>query len=493
MIELARAVDNPIVLRAVFGRLRFPNAWIGIGVIAVVSAFVVGSSFALAYFTPRGHAQVREFMTTSFGLIFGLQCLLLFVGGTGATASAVAADRERAVFDMMKIAPRSSAQIVGGYAFGVPIREQLWILVMMPFAWLAALFSTVSVSMTLMMYLVFYASAALYHILGTLCGIIVRQPRGASSSAVGIVLLYHMLGWLFFPHLSVSVTMIAAFSGEPDWQTDEFFALKVPVALYALAVISVVAAFLWTAAVRKYRSEERPALSKPVALLASVFTMLLLLGKFHAPMHGTSTSGSSIFGRSADAAEYAYVFLSYLVALVLVAMGTPGAALYGRSARRSEKKGGRSIGFFRDAGLNGPYALMLAGVFVATAPFLAGSLESRFFVGLVYATSLLLFATLLQWCRLRFTRGWIGVFAGALFLLWGLPIGLAIVCEAADVSQNVGALAGSAFPGIGLGYAMNGRGEAGLMVISFVNAVLAVVFFALSLKASERHWSGKAA
>lgn len=480
--RMLRYVDNPIFLRSAYARLRPPNAWIWLGIVMLTGFLIVGGAFALSYLLPDGSRELPKHMTGAFWILFGLQGLVLLLVGVNSIATGIVTDRETGVFEMMRLTPLTSWKLLAGYVLGMPLREHLWVLVAAPFAGLAVLFGTLPVERVVVLYIVLYAAAVVWHVFAAFCAIVLKNRRAATSMAVAIPMLLYMFGpclvafgTISLLHLTIYPTAAWA-SGEtlprPLTLSMSFYGVPCPFPLFDTIVMLMTASFLWLAALRKFRSDETPALAKPAGLVYGLLFAVVAFGSFY---DGLIISGSG--------ARIAYLLTGFLFISILSAMGTPSGDLHGRLVTHARRVGRTSLGLLGDGSPNLLFVALLLLPFVATL-LLVPTTARLADVGLT-ASSLLLFALLLQWCKFAFKRNWPFIFGAALFLLWGIPIGLAILCTIASAGHTATFLAGGLFPGIALGYTDMEWAPA----VIGLNFLIATLFGVLARRASRAAWA----
>ncbi len=494
-VQLSRIVDNPIVLRATFAKLRMPGAWIGIGIVAVLCVLIVGGAFAIATTNRYSPDALPSMMSGAFWFIFFIQAMVLFFGGTNSIASGISQDRESGVFEMMKMTPRTNPQLLAGYLLGMPLREHLWAFVCAPFAGVAAILGKLALHRLVVLYVVLYACALMAHCFAAFIGTTIRNRRAAGGMAVGMPMLAMFLS-MFTPgfiglHLTIFPTLIWAGGGERQISLAgdaSFFGFPLPVAAFDSALIALVGSAFWFATMRKLRSEDTPALSKPVALLYAVAAQIIIVGAFWDFISGSGTPSSSPLFRSIPGLlEGGFLLCGAALAMILVAMGTPHARLYQRMARRALKLKHGSIGALTDAGLNPLHAVLIALPSAVSALLVPGDIPARVAAGMVTFSSIYAMAALMQWTKLRTPRSWAVIFAACLFGLWGIPIILAVICGIADAGAAPAILLGGLFPGIGIVGAV-AQPVAGF-IIGIVNLVIGGVLTGFTRSAALTYWT----
>jgi hypothetical protein len=499
--ELPKLVDNPIALRSVFAKLRFPGAWIGLIVVSVVCTLIVAGCFVIATWNPGAVRRnfLPESMTTGFSIILFVQCLILFIIGTSSIGTGIAADRDSAVYEMMRLIPRPSWQIMAGYVLGMPVREHLWVIVTAPFAALTVFFSTLAIERVLVLYAVVYASAVLFHLLAAACGVLMKRARrSAAGAAVAIVMMLYMVGWLAARELTIYPTLYWVYDpadAPRKWMgSASFFGVTIPVPVYSLIVMALVAALLWLAAVRKFRAEDSPALSPIESVGCALLFCAVLLGGLFGGMHGT---GTGLLPMGSGAYEGVYVGVGFAIAMAFILAATPSEGVYAREVRRARKRGRALLVPLREGSLNPVACALIALPFGGTLAFLGSSPQVIFALAITSAASLLFFGALLQWCRLKFGRSWLGIFFACLFGFWGVPGGLTIITGLAEAPEAGVLLAGGLFPGVGLGWwffaTPTPAAQFVAILLAGINVMLAACFFAAAAREASRRWKAPAA
>jgi hypothetical protein len=238
---------------------------------------------------------------------------------------------------------------------------------------------------------------------------------------------------------------------------------------------------------RKLRSEETPALSKPAALGYAVLAQVVALGTFWDFVTGSSSGGSSLFRGIPGLLESAFLLLGAGFTMVLAAMGTPTARLYSRMARRALKLKSGSVGPLTDGGLNPLYGALIAIPTAASALLVPAEVPGRIAAAMITFSSIYAMAALLQWTKLRAARSWPVIFGACLFGLWGIPIILAIIGGLASAGPGAIILLGGLFPGIGIVGAV-AEPVAGF-IIGIVNLVIGGLLTAFTRTAALTYWT----
>jgi uncharacterized membrane protein len=376
----------------------------------------------------------------------------------------------------------------------MPVREHLWALVCAPFAGVAAIFGKMALPKLVVLYAVFYVCVFMYHCFGAFIGVNVKNRRAVSGLAVGLPILFHIFAGGFFTgfHLTWLPTALWAGGfeggrGAPISVEMRFFGFPMPVALFDIALMALLGSAFWFAAMRKLRSEETPALTKPVALGYAVLAQVIALGTFWDYVTGMGSSGSSMFRGIPGLLESGFLLLGAGFAMMLAAMGTPTARLYSRMARRAMKHNVARIGPFSDGGLNPFYAALIAIPTAASALLVPAEVPGRIAAGIVTFSAIHAMAALLQWTKLRASRSWPVIFGACLFGLWGVPIILAVIGGMADAGAVPTILLGGLFPGIGIVGAV-AEPVAGF-IIGIVNLVIGGLLTAFTRTAALTYWT----
>jgi hypothetical protein len=224
-----------------------------------------------------------------------------------------------------------------------------------------------------------------------------------------------------------------------DWNAlPEIFTLPLPSIIYTVAAQAVIGWFIWRVAVRKTANPFQPLLLRWEAV--AIFGILLAAqhGLIWSIWRGQFPTGMESSDRYSE--HGSLLFMTHcgtiLLAVILIALASPQPESVRVKALRLGMKNSGAI--FSESAVS--LALALAGV---NAIFLltqcAGSFSNSWEIFLAAAGNLLtiflVFALLLEFCRLQFRRRALGFVALLLFVVCALPFILAGVFSSEAVAK----------------------------------------------------------
>lgn len=456
---------NPIFVLNMRIRLRSRQA-VAWGIIALtIAAFI----FFGVYLTGVERGISTEVAAKSAMVpLFILQGIILMLLGTGNVASGMALERDNGTLNFQRMTPMSAASKIVGYLFGLPIRQYMMFLLTMPFVIAAVILGKVAVHKVLHFYLVFLTTVWLYHMIGMVSGMITPKARRVGMLAmVAIVILYWImpqlssLGFTFFGFVTVIPTFQVLLASElttsplaaqrltesgvlRSWEELQFFQLPVHPTVYTLVIQGVLLLTCFVIVYRKWHREDNHLLSKGYALGLFVWLQFFLLGSLwpflsqHKKLMGILKKLGKMSPQAySNVILYAFFFLSGMVGLWLVYVTTPTWFKQIKAWRRAKKRKESGVSLWSD-GASSVWLVvgfvLLTGLTYFFLLRLMGS-SSRFFSSFPPLSKSivlpLLFAGFLmsmQGLRERLERKG---FLFALFLLWIVPVFVAVIMMSA--------------------------------------------------------------
>ncbi len=439
--------DNPILIKHLRTRLRLQQLIPLIIVVVLVSALFcwMGSN--------------AEDKLPAFGFLFSLQCILLFLSGSCQVAGAVAAAREGGQLDFHRISPQSPLAMAVGYLVGAPIRELILFACTIPFmlpffaignpSWMGFGLPVLLLAML--------PAAFLWFSVALLLALIVPKPRNVAVLVAIIVAGAHLLFAIpMLQHFTVIPTMIStmvqgastfgmnrAHSSEDQWIISSFFAIHIPYVILGVLHQLIIGIFCLYAAVRKLGNEQRYPISRSIALLIFGIFSCLLLGDIINPIFNS-------FFNFTDMANFC-LYAILVVAIVLLAICTPGRSEIIKGIRHVKKLGYRAIPAWSDRAPNSLFQIVVTALsalfcFVGITiiyylRFTSGFNESidgasmlndaefikMMAASLVTVGTTFFFGASMQYFLLRFRKQGTSYLALMLFFLWLLPLAIALV------------------------------------------------------------------
>ncbi len=291
--------DNPLIVRGVRTRLRLPLllSWGIVTIVASMFLYILVSGNAIKFENVSPQEAARDAILP----LLIMQGLILMVLGTGAVAGGMARERTYRLLDYQRLTPMTPSAKIVGLLIGLPIREYFMFAVSLPFVFYAAHRGGLAFSVLIQFYVVFIASAVLYHMTGLAAGMIVDKPWQAGTLSQGLVVILYValpqvsnFGFTFFEHLTARPVFyglvnqhllpdgiegaVQGMLQDPRYQTVRFFGMVLPPLLFSLAVQGFAIMTLYVMVFRKWRSEKRLSFSKGYALLFFAVIQLFLVG-----------------------------------------------------------------------------------------------------------------------------------------------------------------------------------------------------------------------
>jgi hypothetical protein len=435
--------DNPIFITR--KRLVHRNGVLAAALIAVLIGFclLLGLMESLRELGEPGFHNFKTPQAAGkafYGWIVGLEILVIVIGGFTAVSRALTEDRKAGLWDSNRLTPLKPKEILLGYWFGPALREFYMALALAGFGLLIVLIARLPLTLWLGTQTLVASTALFFGLLGLLCGMAFQRSPGLLIF-LGLFFVWPMAfmapGRMLINFLLPIYGIGNLFSEHPpgkhdygsDWNSPpEIFGVPFPAVLLSLILQIVIGLFVWRALVRKTANPFQPLLLRWEAfalfgvLVGSQHALLWDLWSGGFPNHGVSRRG--------DFDHETLLHLTHggtlaLGALLIFLASPPPENVRVQSLRLGFKNLGAV--FSRSAV---SLALALAGVagLALLTQFVFGLKNSwpTFVVAAVnLAEIFLVFALLLEFCRLRHRRRALGFVALWLFVLCIIPFILA--------------------------------------------------------------------
>jgi len=285
---------NPITRRYAQSRLRPTELLIG----CLIAVLLAGFFFFIGRTTGihRLGLSAADAARAPLLPLFGLQGVILFMLGTGQVAGGMTAEADEGVLDYQRLAPMTPLSKVVGYLFGLPIREWAMFAFTLPFSIISMVQGNVPLKTALILYLVFFSAAILYHLAGLLSGTVIKNRRWAFLGSMGLVFILYTImpqisrfGLVYFKYFTVNPVLESYMSdlvplkmGMEDYRAlipqARFFALEFPQEIFTLISQGVLMATMGTMLWRRWRKNESHLLGKLGALGLFGWLQLVLVG-----------------------------------------------------------------------------------------------------------------------------------------------------------------------------------------------------------------------
>jgi len=443
--------ENPIFItqRRLVHRAGVLAAAIIAGLMGLCLLLGFAGSVHAYIFNPRPAADVgKEY----YGWVVGLEIVVLVIGGFSRVARALADDRKAGLWDSNRLTPMHPAQILAGYWLGPALREFYMAIVLAGFGFLIVLSAGLNLTLWLGTQLLIANTALFFGLLGILAGMVFQRSQG------GLIILLSLMAYPFtflapsrmltnFLLPSYGIGHLFSSAGPADglrpdsldWLAPaRLFGISVSPVLLSLVLQWLLAAFVWRALVRKTAKPFEPLLLRWEAI--GLFSLLLVVqhGLLWDMWQGKFPHPALVNKRYPE--EIPLLGLVHggtlLVGLLLLGLASP---LPERVRVESLRRGFKTVGaiFSRSAVSLALGLAVIAGGMMATQFIFALADSWRIVLALFVnlAELYLVFALLLEFCRLRHGRRALGFIALWLFALGILPFILAGMFASAGFAQ----------------------------------------------------------
>jgi len=452
-------LDNPLITKHLRSQLRPATFFPGLVVAALLCLVIVGGAAftelnypSLRVLAP-GRAAGRPGMPTPFLiatiLLTILQSLILLLGGTSESASAVANAKEKGILDFHRISPQPPGWLALGFLLGAPIRQYLFALAVTPFLFVSAMLCSVGLVGFLLIVVMQASTTLVCHAMGMVIGLAAKRARGSAAWAVSIVLGVYWIGFIiagcgvWIPFLFTSGPVLFGLFAPAEDRAhmpgpSPFFGVAMPLWLMTLLYQIPLFVFFFLASMRKLRAENARLFSKPLAVGFLLSVTVLTLG--------------SLWEARLPFKEAVILYVVTLVGLALSTSVAPSLSEYLNGLRRAAKHGTEHLPPWSDGAAN-PAVLAcltaivllagLAGWWLDThtwqyqpAPWSSWIIQpeppAQPWLPILTALAWLVsFGCGAQFFNLRFGKRGTIYFRLYLFLVWAMPLLLSLVAMAA--------------------------------------------------------------
>src|ERR1700722_233867 len=146
-------LDNPILVKHIRSRLRKQPLAAAMVVVFVFCICIAWAGIQLQSLASGG----------TFGLLLGLQSVILIVMGATQVGSAVGAARASGILDFHRVSPLTPTELTLGFFFGAPIREYVLFACTLSFVALFLAFGVPSVHSFIQLVIFMVAIAWVFH------------------------------------------------------------------------------------------------------------------------------------------------------------------------------------------------------------------------------------------------------------------------------------------------------------------------------------------
>jgi hypothetical protein len=467
-----RVWENPIVWKNYRSRMRM-QALFNFLLVFIISSFM---TFTIYGGVERFQADTVMAARSAIVPLGILQWIILMLSATGRITSGIIHERVTDTIEYTRLTPLSPLTKVIGYLFGLPVREYLILLMTMPFMIFLLIAGEIPLSVVIPVYLVFFSSAILFHMLGMVLGLVMLEWRLSVVFTIGLVVainwilpFFSYLGFPFVEYLTVRpvffekigpflpVDVLPVTEDVPQVFVDalqgvQFYNWEVSTTGFCLILQGLLIFTLGLMVYRKWEDDFGHSLSKLYALFFFVSLQIFCIGTLWRNLTlDISVAGllpdDSFVESFAFVIPLIYCFFSLAVAIWLIYIVTPSHEEYRSGLLRSQKlqqSAARKLSLFEDnAGSLLTTALLAIATFVfilivqivmaelgplrETSPSMMGMLR----MPLVAMLVIFYFAVSVEYLQ-------IGRFALLFLMVWIVPILLAIFLAVVfELEENV--------------------------------------------------------
>lgn len=293
--KLLAVWNNPIVWKNYKSRLRMQSMF-HLLLVGIVAAFMTFTIFGGVDRFEEDPVQAARTAILPLGI---LQWLILTLSGTGRISSGIIHERVTGTIDYTRLTPLSPMNKLLGYLFGLPVREYIAFAITMPFMVFLLIQGKIPLSVTAPVYLVFFSSTLLYHLIGTVFGLVMKEWRMSVVFTIGVVLLINVVlpffsyvGFPFlkyltirpvivekvFPYLSQGSFWVDSIPGGLVGTQVDFFNWKISTTFFSLLLQGSLIFTLGLMVYRKWENSFSHALSKLYALFFFIALQVFCIG-----------------------------------------------------------------------------------------------------------------------------------------------------------------------------------------------------------------------
>jgi hypothetical protein len=380
----------------------------------------------------------QETGKTFYGWTIGVEILVLVIGGFSRISRALADDRKAGLWDSNRLTPLRPAQIIAGYWFGPALREFYMAAVLAGFGLLIVLTGRLPITLWLGTQTLIASTALFFGLLGILAGMAFQRSQGVLIFLVFLIAYpfsfmapSRMLTNFLLPIYGIANLFQTEHSNfGRDWNSlPEFFGIPIYPVLLSLGLQLVIGLFVWRVLLRKTANPFQPLLLRWEA----VALFIILIASQHALVWDLWRGNFPAVSAETGQRFYEHETLlsvvhggTIFIGIFLLAFASPSPEHVRVEALR--------LGFKNLGAVFSRSAVSLALVLAAIAgaalfTHCVFSLAESFQIFLVTSINLLeiflVFALLLEFCRLRHKRRALGFVALWLFIVCVIPFILA--------------------------------------------------------------------
>lgn len=287
--------NNPIVWKNFKSRMRMQALFYCL-LVLIFSAFMTLTIFSGIDRIEEDPVQAARTGILPLGI---LQWMILMLSATGRISSGIIHERVTGTIDYTRLTPMSPMTKVLGYLFGLPVREYIAFAITMPFMVFLLVVGQIPLSVVIPVYLVFFSSALLYHLIGTVFGFVMKEWRMSVVFTVGIVILINLvlplfsyLGFPFLQYLTIRPVVVEKIfpylAENSGWRSVipdgiirtqvDFFNWKVSTTFFSLVLQGSLIFTLGLMVYRKWENFNSHSLSKIYAIFFFIGLQVFCIG-----------------------------------------------------------------------------------------------------------------------------------------------------------------------------------------------------------------------
>lgn len=357
--------QNPIVWKNFQSRTR-KQAIFSFLLVLVISAFVTFTTYG-GVMRFEGDPVVAA-RTTIVPLAL-VQWFIMMLAATGRVTSGIIHEIVTGTIEYTRMTPLSPFEKVFGYLFGLPVREYLLFFLTMPFMLFLLVRGEIPLSVIFPVYLVFFSSAILFHMVGMVLGLVLKEWRLSVVFTIALVIainwvlpFFSFLGFPILQYLTVRPVFsekitpllpsdaVPSIEGAPQLITDltagvDFYTWEISTTFFSLLLQGLLIFTLGLMVYRKWENDFGHSLSKLYALFFYIAVQLFCIGTLWPNLTFNAdelvaiglTSSDSLVDQYAFIIPLIYGFFSISLALWLVYVVTPSLDEYRSGLLRSHK------------------------------------------------------------------------------------------------------------------------------------------------------------
>lgn len=365
LLQQLQVWRNPIVWKNFYARMR-TQALFSFLFVFVISAFVTFTTYG-GIMRIQGDAVVAA--RTAIVPLGMIQWFIMMLSATGRITSGIIHERVTGTIEYTRLTPLSPIDKVIGYLFGLPVREYLLFLLTMPFMLFLLVRGELPLSVILPVYMVFFSSAILFHMLGMVLGLVLKEWRLSVVFTIALVIIinwvlpfFSFLGFPILQYLTVRPVFsekitpllptdaVPGMEGAPQLITDltsgvDFYTWEVSTTAFSLLLQGLLIFTLALMVYRKWENDFGHSLGKAYALFFYVALQLFCIGTLWPNLIFDSSdlmalgllSDDSLVDQYAFIIPLIYGFFSIAIALWLVYVTTASHEEYRSGLLRSQK------------------------------------------------------------------------------------------------------------------------------------------------------------